>query len=231
MPIAPQCCQTIGAGSVDELFRDVPEEARLKGPIHGLPMHASEMAVERDMTAMARKNMVARRRALLPRLRRLQASCPGQRRSSDPARRVPDRLHALPARNRAGHAAGPVRIPDPGRAAVRLRSRQRLDVRRLDRLLGSDRHGAADHAQDEGDPLLGPAPALRLGLQDDGEVHRRHARRRALPELDRRDRRRAADREHRRRDQLRRRPISRHSRPDRRPHADRRGSACRGRAC
>ena len=37
----------IGAGSVDELFRDVPEEARLKGPIEGLPMHASEMAVER----------------------------------------------------------------------------------------------------------------------------------------------------------------------------------------
>ena len=51
--------KTIGAGSVDELFRDVPEEARIKGPIEGLPMHASEMAVERQLTAMARKNMVA----------------------------------------------------------------------------------------------------------------------------------------------------------------------------
>jgi glycine dehydrogenase subunit 1 len=50
---------TIGAGSVDELFRDVPQEARLKGPIHGLPMHASEMAVERDMKAMAAKNVAA----------------------------------------------------------------------------------------------------------------------------------------------------------------------------
>jgi len=49
----------IGAGSIDELFRDVPEQARLKGPIHGLPMHASEMAVERHMTALSRKNMVA----------------------------------------------------------------------------------------------------------------------------------------------------------------------------
>jgi glycine dehydrogenase subunit 1 len=49
----------IGVGSVDELFRDVPEEARLKGPIHGLPMHASEMAVERDMKSMAAKNMAA----------------------------------------------------------------------------------------------------------------------------------------------------------------------------
>jgi len=51
--------RVIGAGSIDELFRDVPEEARLTGPIHGLPMHASEMAVERHMTALSRKNMVA----------------------------------------------------------------------------------------------------------------------------------------------------------------------------
>jgi glycine dehydrogenase subunit 1 len=51
--------RVIGAGSVDELFRDVPAEARLKGPIDGLPMHASEMAVERHMTALSRKNMVA----------------------------------------------------------------------------------------------------------------------------------------------------------------------------
>ena len=51
--------KVIGAGSVDELFRDVPQEARLTGPIHGLPLHASEMAVERDMKTMAGRNMVA----------------------------------------------------------------------------------------------------------------------------------------------------------------------------
>jgi len=51
--------RVIGAASVDELFKDVPEEARLAGPIHGLPMHASELAVERHMTALSRKNMVA----------------------------------------------------------------------------------------------------------------------------------------------------------------------------
>ncbi|MGC1469577.1 MAG: aminomethyl-transferring glycine dehydrogenase subunit GcvPA [Sphingorhabdus sp.] len=50
---------TIGAASIDDLFIDVPEEARLKGPIAGLPMHASEMAVERHFSAMARKNMAA----------------------------------------------------------------------------------------------------------------------------------------------------------------------------
>jgi len=49
----------VGASSIDELFRDVPAEARLTGPIHGLPMHASEMAVERELTTMAKRNMVA----------------------------------------------------------------------------------------------------------------------------------------------------------------------------
>src|SRR5690349_11101823 len=51
--------RVIGAGSIDDLFKDVPEEARLKGPIEGLPMYASEMAVERHMTALSPKNMVA----------------------------------------------------------------------------------------------------------------------------------------------------------------------------
>jgi glycine dehydrogenase subunit 1 len=51
--------KVVGASSIDELFRDVPEEARLTGPIHGLPMHASEMAVERHLSALASKNMVA----------------------------------------------------------------------------------------------------------------------------------------------------------------------------
>jgi glycine dehydrogenase subunit 1 len=50
---------TIGVDSVDDLFRDVPEEARLDGPIHGLPLHASEMAVERHLTALSRKNLPA----------------------------------------------------------------------------------------------------------------------------------------------------------------------------
>jgi len=51
--------EKIGASSVDDLFADVPREARLDGPIHGLPMHASEMAVERHLGDLAAKNMVA----------------------------------------------------------------------------------------------------------------------------------------------------------------------------
>ncbi|VVT23342.1 putative glycine dehydrogenase (decarboxylating) subunit 1 [Sphingomonas sp. EC-HK361] len=49
----------IGAKSIDDLFVDVPEAARLDGPIHGLPNHASEMAVERHMKVLAAKNIVA----------------------------------------------------------------------------------------------------------------------------------------------------------------------------
>ena len=49
----------IGAPSIDDLFADVPAEARLSGPIAGLPNHASEMAVERHFSNLARKNMAA----------------------------------------------------------------------------------------------------------------------------------------------------------------------------
>lgn len=49
----------IGAPAVEALFADVPEGARLDGPIAGLPDHASEMAVERHMAALARRNLVA----------------------------------------------------------------------------------------------------------------------------------------------------------------------------
>jgi glycine dehydrogenase subunit 1 len=51
--------ETIGAATVDDLFVDVPAEARLAGPIEGLPAHASEMAVERHMSALAAKNVSA----------------------------------------------------------------------------------------------------------------------------------------------------------------------------
>ena len=50
---------TIGAASVDDLFVDVPEEARLTGPNDGLPLHASEMAVEKHMRNLSKKNLAA----------------------------------------------------------------------------------------------------------------------------------------------------------------------------
>jgi glycine dehydrogenase subunit 1 len=54
-----QMLSVIGASSIDDLFVDVPEAARLDGKIEGLADHASELAVERQLTALARTNMVA----------------------------------------------------------------------------------------------------------------------------------------------------------------------------
>jgi glycine dehydrogenase subunit 1 len=54
-----QMLSTIGASSIDELFRDVPEEARLRGSVEGLPNHAPELSVDRQLTALSRQNLVA----------------------------------------------------------------------------------------------------------------------------------------------------------------------------
>jgi len=54
-----QMLGVIGAGSVDDLFVDVPAAAHLSGTIADLPDHASELSVERQLGAMARKNMAA----------------------------------------------------------------------------------------------------------------------------------------------------------------------------
>ena len=49
----------IGAPSVDALFADVPAEHYLDKPIEGLPLHASEMAVERHMRRLSKQNLAA----------------------------------------------------------------------------------------------------------------------------------------------------------------------------
>ena len=51
--------RAVGASSIDDLFVDVPEAARLSANIEGLADHASELSVERQLTVMARRNMVA----------------------------------------------------------------------------------------------------------------------------------------------------------------------------
>ena len=48
-----QMLAAIGASSIDDLFVDVPEAARLGGKIAGLPDHASELSVERQLSSLA----------------------------------------------------------------------------------------------------------------------------------------------------------------------------------
>ncbi|WP_340588792.1 aminomethyl-transferring glycine dehydrogenase subunit GcvPA [Erythrobacter alti] len=49
----------VGAPSIDALFSDVPAEHYLDGPVEGLPMHATEMAVEKHMRRLSKKNLAA----------------------------------------------------------------------------------------------------------------------------------------------------------------------------
>jgi len=49
----------IGVSSIDDLFVDVPAQVQQKQPIAGLPSHAHEMAVEKHLKALARKNAAA----------------------------------------------------------------------------------------------------------------------------------------------------------------------------
>jgi glycine dehydrogenase subunit 1 len=51
--------RAVGAASIDDLFVDVPEAARLRDKIEGLPDHLSEMAVERELARLSRRNLVA----------------------------------------------------------------------------------------------------------------------------------------------------------------------------
>ena len=61
LPLTPDdrnaMLKTIGVGSIDELFRDVPKA--VQGAQFDLPPHAGEMEVERILTRMASRNVAA----------------------------------------------------------------------------------------------------------------------------------------------------------------------------
>ncbi len=63
LPLTPEdraaMLNTIGAASVDDFYEDVPKSARLTGPIHDLPNHQGELAVERHLARLAAKNTTA----------------------------------------------------------------------------------------------------------------------------------------------------------------------------
>ena len=162
----------IGVPDIDALFADIPADKRIEGLLD-MPLAMSEMAVERAMTAMAGTQRRGGLGAVLSGRGRLSASHPGERRSSHPALGVPDQLHPLSAGNRPGDAAGPVRIPDPGGGANRHGGRQRLDVRRLDRLRRSDADGSPADQAAESDSLGRPPSAVCRRRRDAGAYGRR----------------------------------------------------------
>ena len=193
--------QTIGAATVDDLFRDVPADALLSGPIEGFPLTLRSFRSSASSAALARKNLSAGEAPFF-------LGC-GAYKHHIPASvdHIIQRGEFLTAYTpyQPEIAQGTLQVLFEFQTQVArllwLRGRKCVDVRRLDRLLGSDCHGAADHAAFEGDPVIRASPALRQRREDDGEVHWRRPRN-SLAGAERGHRYGQADRRNRRRDQL-----------------------------
>ncbi len=154
----------------------MPAVAQLDGPIHDLPMHASELAVERHMTALAKKNLAAGDAPFF-------LGCGAYR------HHVPASVDHLIQRGEFLTAYTPYQ-PEIAQGTLQMLFEFQTQVARL---LGTDvanasmydgstacweaiGDGAADHQARQGDPVGRAASALRLGREDDGEIHRRPAR-------------------------------------------------------
>ena len=63
LPLTPsdreQMLAKVGVASIEDLFLDVPEIARLDGPIHDLPFAQGELAVERHMQRLSNASVAA----------------------------------------------------------------------------------------------------------------------------------------------------------------------------
>ena len=149
----------IGVESIDDLFADVPEGVRL-GRALDLPPGKPEQEVYAYLRDLAAKNISAEDELNVPRRRDVRPLRPRADRLDPAALGVPDAVHALPARDQPGRAAGDVRVPDgdlradrpAGQQRVRLRGPERRRRRRLAR--------AHAHQEDPLPGLRGPAPAL-----------------------------------------------------------------------
>ena len=207
----------------------MPEEARLDGPIHGLPMHASEMAVERQLGALARKNMVAGEVPfflgcgaykhhvpasvdhLIQRGEFLTAYTPYQPEIAQGTLQVLFEFQTQVARLLGCEVAN-ASMYDGSTACWEAIGMARRITRRKKAIVSSGLHPhyvavCTTMAKFTGDTLDLATPTLDAAT--DAE--------RLIAGIDERD-------------QRGRRPISRHPRPHHRPRPDRRGGACRGRA-
>ena len=172
----------IGVSSMDDLFATVPQRglppgaagpaaARLRD--RGAPGDGADRRAEREPLGV---DVVPRRGPLLPPHAGLRLAAPL-------AGRVPDRVHAVPARGLAGDAHGDLGVPDAHGPPHRAGRRERLDVRGGLGLRRGRPDGRAPHEEeDEGRRLEGDpprVPALPPDVPRELPLHdRRGARRR-----------------------------------------------------
>ena len=158
----------IGAPDTEALFDEIPARLRAKS-LDEVPPALSEMEVGRLMSARA---AVRRAAAQLHRRRRVRPPRAGGGVADRHARRVLQRLHALPGRGQPGHAAAAVRIPVDDGEPDGHGGLERLAVRRRHRACGGLPDGgahapqvevAADPGAGRAEPDLPPGAAVGRG--------------------------------------------------------------------
>ncbi len=158
--------EAIGVDTIDDLFADVPEGVRL-GRALDLPPGKPEQEVYARLRDLAATEHLRRGRAVVPRRRDVRPLRPRADRLDPAALGVPDAVHAVPARDQPGRAAGDVRVPDGDLRADRPAGLQRERLRGPERGRRRRLARAHAHAQDEVPGLRGPAPAQPRDARDD----------------------------------------------------------------
>ena len=181
-PTARRCSRRSASPRSTSSSATSPRRA-LQGPARprARPLRAGARRAPRG----ARRPQRARgRRALLPRGGRLRPLRPRGRRRRPPARRVPDRVHALPARDEPGRAPDDLRVPDGDLRADRHGRLERVRLRRHDRRRRRLLHRQARDRAVEGRPRRDAEPAGAPGGEDLRAGLRARGRRGAAPRRD-----------------------------------------------
>ena len=159
--------EAIGVDTIDDLFADVPEGVRL-GRALDLPPGKPEQEVYARLRDLAAKNTSAEDELSLPRRRDVRPLRPRADRLDPAALGVPDSVHALPARDQPGRAAGDVRVPDGDLRADRACRSPTPRVYEGPSAVAAAGWLAHTHTKKTTLPgLRGPAPALARDARDD----------------------------------------------------------------